>query len=132
LKENLHTEFKSSFNDAVIETLVAFANSSGGQVLVGVNDKGLPVKGFKIGNETIQQWVNEIKNKTQPSIIPDAEIVNVAGKETVAFFVKEFPIKPVSFKGRYYKRVKNSNHQLTLNEIANLHLKHLIVVGITI
>ncbi len=123
MKESTHTEFKSSFNDAVIETLVAFANSKGGKVIVGLNNKGLPIKGFKIGNETVQQWVNEIKNKTQPSIIPDAEIVNVAGKETVEFFIKEFPIKPISFKGRYYKRVKNSNHQLTLTEISNLHLQ---------
>ena len=37
--------------------------------------------------------------------------------------VKEFPIKPVSFKGRYYKRVRNSNHQLSINEISELHLK---------
>jgi predicted HTH transcriptional regulator len=27
--------------------------------------------------------------------------------------VKEFPIKPVALSGRYYKRIKNSNHQLS-------------------
>jgi len=42
LKENMHTKFKSSFNDSVIESLVAFANSEGGKVLIGVNDNGSP------------------------------------------------------------------------------------------
>ena len=32
LKEDLHTEFKSSFNEEAIVTLVAFANAKGGRV----------------------------------------------------------------------------------------------------
>ncbi|GBU25031.1 hypothetical protein R83H12_01670 [Fibrobacteria bacterium R8-3-H12] len=35
-KENSTVEFKSSFGDETIETLVAFANTKGGKVLVGV------------------------------------------------------------------------------------------------
>jgi len=34
--ESQTVEFKKSFNKAVIETLVAFANTQGGQVLIGV------------------------------------------------------------------------------------------------
>lgn len=64
MKENVHTEFKSSFNDTVIETLVAFANTNGGKVLVGVDNEGVLLKNFMIGDETVQQWINEIKNKT--------------------------------------------------------------------
>ena len=123
MKENLNTEFKSSFNDEVIETLVAFANTNGGKVLVGVDNKGMPIKKFMIGDETVQQWINEIKTKTQPSLIPDSTIIDRVGGKVVELSVKEFPVKPVSFKGRYYKRVKNSNHQLNLTEITDLHLK---------
>ena len=123
MKENLYTEFKSSFNDAVIETLVAFANTNGGKVLIGVDNGGMPLKNFMIGDETVQQWLNEIKNKTQPSVIPDSTYIDWMGSKVVELSVKEFPIKPVSFKGRYYKRVKNSNHQLSLTEISDLHLK---------
>ena len=122
MSENLYTEYKSSFSDAVIETLVAFANSKGGRVLIGVDDNGKPVKNFLIHEETVQQWLNEIKNKTQPSIIPDAETDEIEGKEIVILSIKEFPVKPVSFRGRYYKRVQNSNHQLNLSEISNMHL----------
>ena len=123
MKENVHIEFKSSFNDAVIESLVAFANANGGKVLIGVDNKGMPLKNFMIGDETVQQWINEIKNKTQPAIIPDAVFVNFNAGKAVELSIKEFPVKPVSFKGRYYKRVNNSNHLLSLTEIADLHLK---------
>ncbi|AIM35482.1 hypothetical protein KO02_01510 [Sphingobacterium sp. ML3W] len=54
LKENLHTEFKSSFNDSVIESLSACANTKGGRVLIGIDDKGNPVKGFSVGDESLQ------------------------------------------------------------------------------
>jgi ATP-dependent DNA helicase RecG len=123
--ENQHIEFKSSFNDAVIETLCAFVNAKGGKVYVGLDDKGNPVSNFFIGKETIANWINEIKNKTQPSIIADIESVIIQGKEVICIGVNEFPVKPVSYKGRYYKRVNNSNHQLSAIEITNLSLQSL-------
>lgn len=48
---------------AVIETLVAFANSKGGTVYGGVEDNGKG-KGLSLGKETAAQIVNEIKFKT--------------------------------------------------------------------
>jgi len=62
-RENETLEFKSSFNNETIKTLVAFANTSGGKVLVGINDQGIPVSNFIVSKETIPIWVNEIKNK---------------------------------------------------------------------
>ena len=35
----------------------------------------------------------------------------------------EFPIKPVSFKNRYYLRRNNSNHQMSLGEVSDMFLK---------
>jgi predicted HTH transcriptional regulator len=73
--EGLHTEFKTSFSDEVIETLVAFANAGGGAVYVGVTDKGV-IRGVMLSSETVQGWINEVKNKTALQIIPDAEELN--------------------------------------------------------
>jgi len=84
--EDLHTEFKSSFGDEVIETLVAFANTKGGRVWVGVNDRGIPVKNFSIGQETIQHYLNQVKTKTYLSIIPDVEVIDVKGAQVIEVY----------------------------------------------
>jgi len=120
--ESANTEFKESFSDSLIETLVAFSNTKGGKVFLGVTDKGL-INGTSIGKETIANWINEIKNKTQPFIIPDFEIVEVSNKKIILINISEYANKPVSFKGRYYKRINNSNHIMSIDEVVNLHLQ---------
>jgi ATP-dependent DNA helicase RecG len=120
--ESEKLEFKRSFQNEAIETLGAFANSRGGILLIGVDNDGTPT-GLDIKEETIQQWINEIKNKTAPSLIPDVETLLIDEKQIVVLRMLEYPIKPVSVKGRYYKRVNNSNHQMSISEISNEHLK---------
>jgi len=115
-------EFKSSFNAEAIETLVAFSNARGGTVYVGITDKG-EIKGVPLQMETIQQWLNEIKTKTTPPLIPEWEVVEVDGKSVVSLTAIEFPIKPVHYKNKYFKRKANSNHLMNIDEISNEHLK---------
>ena len=117
--EGLTCEFKQSFSKAVIETLVAFSNTRGGKVLIGVNDKGI-LKGVTITEETVQKWVNEIKQNTEPAISPIIDITEVDDKTIVVFSVNEFPIKPISYKDRYFGRKQNSNHKLSIDEISEL------------
>jgi ATP-dependent DNA helicase RecG len=120
--EGATVEFKASFNNEAAIALNAFANSGGGTVLAGVGNGGR-ITGVTLSNESIASWINEIKGKTEPSIIPDAEEFTIDGKTIVALSVQEFPVKPVALKGRYYKRVNNSNHQLDLSEILDMYLK---------
>ncbi|MDR1129940.1 MAG: putative DNA binding domain-containing protein [Prevotellaceae bacterium] len=127
LKETQHIEFKPGFNNDVIETLVAFANTKGGKVFIGVDNNGKPIKNFTIGKESIQNWINEIKTKTQQQIIPDWEIVKMQNVDVVTFSIQEYPIKPVSCRGKYFKRVNNSNHLLSVTEVVNMHLQTLNV-----
>ena len=121
-QEDKHTEFKSSFSEKVIIGLVAFANAKGGTVYIGVDDDG-SIVGARLGKETIAQWINEVKSKTEPSIIPDVEIMEENGKTIVMFSVQEYPVKPVSVKGKYYCRRQNSNHLLSAGEIADMSLQ---------
>ena len=121
-KEDWKVEFKSSFGEEVIVSLVAFANAKGGTVYVGVNDKGDAV-GVDLNPESVAKWINEIKQKTEPSIIPDAEVFDAKGKTVVELSVQEYPVKPVSVKGRYYKRQQNSNHLLSAIEISDMILQ---------
>jgi len=117
-------DFKASFGKEAVETLSAFANHKGGMLLVGVDDSGLVV-GIRQGPETIQRWVNQVKQNTSPAIIPDVELVAVGDKQIAVVRVGEFPVKPVACRDRFFKRVANSNHRLSLTEIANLHLQSL-------
>ena len=118
--ENL--EFKSNFNTELIETLVAFANTGGGKVVVGVNQKN-ELCGVVINAETVQNWINEIKNKTSPTLIPDVVVSEIENKKVVVFAIQEYPIKPVATRGKYFKRTANSNHLLSITEVVNLHLQ---------
>ena len=117
-------EFKSSFDREAIETLVAFANTHGGTVLVGAADDS-KVRGVTIGKETLNDWLGQIKSSTSPSIIPDIEALEINGKSVVMLSVGEYPVKPVNIKGKYFKRRASSNHQLTLSEITDLYMQSL-------
>jgi len=121
-KESQTIEFKTSFNEDVIETLVAFSNAKGGTLYLGISDNA-KITGITVGKETIQNWINEIKNKTNPQIIPDVETLLIDEKTIAAFFIPEYPIKPVSVRGRYYKRIDTANHLLSANEVSNMHLQ---------
>ena len=122
LGENQTTEFKLSFNKQTIETIVAFANYKGGRVFIGVSDKK-EILGTEISVESIQNWQNEIKLKTEPSIFPDIELLMYRNKKIVMISVSEYPVKPVSMQGRFFIRKNNSNHLLSANEINEVYLK---------
>lgn len=57
--ESTIVEFKEKFDERCIESLVAFANTRGGVIFIGVSDKN-NIKGINVGKETINQWVNQI------------------------------------------------------------------------
>jgi ATP-dependent DNA helicase RecG len=78
--ESESIEFKSNFNNEVIESLVAFANTKGGSVFIGVNARN-QIKGVQVNPESVQNWVNEIKNKTSPPLLPDVELVEFDTKK---------------------------------------------------
>ena len=58
--ESKTVEFKKSFNQDTIESLVAFANADGGSVYVGVRDDG-KVLGVQLANESETAWVKDGK-----------------------------------------------------------------------
>jgi ATP-dependent DNA helicase RecG len=120
--ENQTTEFKTSFQKEVIISVVAFANAKGGKIFIGVSDNG-EILGTKIQKETLQDWINQIKLNTQPSILVDIEEYEIKNRTIAVIDIKEYPIKPIAYKNRYYKRIKNSNHLMSLDEIANMHLQ---------
>ncbi len=78
------------------------------------------ITGVRIGKATVNEWTNHISQATESRIIPEIEIHTVAEKIVVLIRIKEFPIKPVSIKGRCFRRVGASNRVMTPQEIAQM------------
>ncbi len=115
-------EFKEKFDERTVESAVSFANARGGMILIGVSNKGI-VTGVDIGKETLVKWANQISDKTEPQLIPEIEVFEFEGKKVVVVRVPEYPIKPVSVRGRCFKRINNSNRNMNSQEIAEMHLQ---------
>ena len=119
--ESETVEFKEKFDERTIESAVAFPNTRGGIIFIGVSDKN-NIKGIKVGKETLNQWTNQISQSTDPRIIPELEEIKIDGKTVIAVKIKENPIKPISKKGRCFKRVDSSNRAMSAQEVAQMHL----------
>lgn len=57
--ESETVEFKENFDKETIETAVAFANTKGGVILIGLSDKS-KIKGIQVEKETRKNWANQI------------------------------------------------------------------------
>lgn len=114
-------EFKERFDRETVETAVAFANTTGGLILIGVSDKGIG-KGIQAGKETLKDWTNQISQGTEPKLIPEIEVSEIDKKPVVIIRIKEYPIKPVSVRGRCFRRISNSNRTMTPQQVAQMHL----------
>jgi ATP-dependent DNA helicase RecG len=55
-------------------------------------------------------------------LIPQVEILNYQRKNIVIIKIPEFPIKPLSVKGKCFKRSGSANRIMTPQEIANMYL----------
>jgi ATP-dependent DNA helicase RecG len=51
--------------------------------------------------------------------------IEYKGIEVIEFKIPEYPIKPVACRGKYFKRIENSNYQMSLSEISDMYLKTL-------
>ena len=120
--EGERVEFKRTFQNDAIETVVAFANARGGTVLIGVDDEGVPV-GTTFGKETPAQLLNRIAGVTEPTVVPEVALLEIDGETVCAISVAEYPLKPVSIRGRCYRRVGNANSQMPPAEIAQMHMR---------
>lgn len=119
--ESEMVEWKQSLGEwkEIVETCAAFATSKGGIVYVGVNPKGERV-GVQIGQGTIEDLANKIKQNTDPSQYP---AINIKGRENSAIIeinIEHTPVKPVWAFGRPIKRVGKTNQYLRRDEVQRL------------
>jgi len=119
--ESQTVEFKGSFQEESIQTIGAFANSEGGTLLIGVNDSGV-ITGTTIGTNTLREIADQIASCTDPRVIPDVQGINIEKKQIIVIQVSEYPVKPVSVRGRCYRRFGDANRLLSPAAIAEMHM----------
>lgn len=121
LPESNTLEFKqdSSSLDSILKTIIAFANTAGGILLVGVMDDHT-ICGIETPGKVQEQIASSITHRIKPQILPEFHIINVEHKSILAIQVEHLPapyylIDKGEEKGVYI-RLGNSN-RLASNEI---------------
>lgn len=118
--ESEHTEFKSDFPEQahdIAKEMVAFSNSGGGIILMGVDDNGRP-----IGIENplkVDERLASIAKGCNPPIWPKISRTNVTSDIIVVY--AEISHSPIcTYKGKVYIRVGTTSREAGGKEIEKL------------
>ena len=98
LGEGFTVEFKQSGTRNIGRELCAFANATGGSLLIGVSDKGDPV-GVKDHNK-LKSEIQSIARSMEPPLILDIESMG----NVLVISIPAQNSKPYSFAGKFYLR----------------------------
>ena len=85
--EDSHTEFKEKYSSRVIESLVAFANTAGGRVLIGVNDRG-QVVGLSDAARAVESVLSACREAVSAPLTPVVKVVQLPTGTIVVAQVK--------------------------------------------
>jgi len=117
LGEGYTLEFKRSGTSHLGRELCAFANASGGRLLIGVDDQGAIV-GVADHNR-LKSAVQSIARQIEPAVLIDIESV----ANVLVVTIPEQHNKPYSDSGRFYLREGANCQQLGRNEIRDFYFR---------
>jgi len=103
-------EFKENISD-IDREIVAFANSSGGRLLIGVKDNG-EIKSLNITNTLISE-IHDIANNCDPKIKLNIDKV----EDVLVLTVEEGKDKPYQCKKGYFIRVGSNTVKMKRDEL---------------
>ncbi len=124
--ESSRVQFKERLphTDSLAHELIAFSNSVGGIILIGVNDKtgalnGLTFEEIQVAN---QKLVNTATQSVLPSIIISTEVKNVSDNNIIIVTITEGLNKPYKDRlGTIYVKNGSDKRRVTANdELARL------------
>lgn len=99
--EDKNCEFKRCYTDDIKKTVIAFANTSGGILYIGIEDDGT-VSGVPNIDDVILQSTNSIRNSIKPDVtlFTDATVENRDGKSVIAISVQQGTARPYYLTGK--------------------------------
>jgi ATP-dependent DNA helicase RecG len=118
--EDSHTQFKQDVTNAtsLAGDLVAFSNSEGGRILIGVSDEGDVIGLSAADIRRINQLVaNTATNNVRPSINPETENVSVNDRLVIVVTIREGMSKPYSDdNGVFWVKCGSDRRRVTSRE----------------
>ncbi|ATZ61316.2 MAG: ATP-binding protein [Methanosarcinales archaeon Met12] len=108
--EGYKIEFKEALTD-IDKELVAFANSSGGRIFLGITDDK-EIRGVKITNR-LKSQIQDIANNCQPSV----KILFEVFKDILVIIVRGGEDKPYKCSSGFYTRVGPNSQKLNRDDI---------------
>ena len=108
MQESQHIEFKRQWKDDLLKWVCVFANSDGGVLMLGYNDRGEAA-----GLENIEKLLEDIPNKIRDvlGIVVDVNLVTHQQLHTLHIQTDAYPY-PVSYKGEYHYRSGSTKQEL--------------------
>ncbi len=114
--EGYKTEFKRNVNTDLSKELVAFANASGGRILIGIDDDG-SMPGVTIDN-SLKSKVEMMARDCDPAVVISLE----AFSNILVIDIPEGKHKPYRCTGGFYLRNGASSVKLATEEIRDFLL----------
>ena len=131
--ESKNVEFKETLPDKsekYMKTIIAFANTQGGQLIVGVNDVTREVTGVDMDSvfKIMDRITNAVSDSCTPQIVPDITFQTIEGKTIVVVYVAPGANRPYYMKSRgkeggTYIRVAGTSRQADADKIKELELE---------
>ena len=110
-QEGYNLEFKETLSTSIAKEICAFANASGGKIILGVKDDSTPI-GYNLSNSD-KSRIQDISRNMEPSLSVKTEQVG----EMAVINVPEGKDKPYFSKGKVYMRIGPNSQRLNRNEI---------------
>ena len=89
-------EFKRDLSSPhrILRTIVAFANTSGGTLLIGVDDTTHDVRGVQNAREEEERLTNLVMDSISPQLVPDVELLRYRKEMVLGVAVYPSPRRP--------------------------------------
>ncbi|MEA4960962.1 RNA-binding domain-containing protein [Lutispora sp.] len=93
--ENINMELKETFTDDIKKEAIAFANTHGGIIYIGIADDG-NIVGVKMPNDVLLQVTNAFRDSIKPDItmFTDCMIEEIEGKQVIKISVQRGVSRP--------------------------------------
>lgn len=125
--ESMTTELKREYTDDIKYAVVAFANTDGGKIYVGINDDG-SVYGVGSTDATVLRITNMIRDSIRPDVTMFTECVveTMEGKPVVVLTVQRGTARPYYLAGKGIRPegvyVRQSSSSVPASESAILNM----------